>query len=150
MSKRNPIAAACVVACASLWGCTLFEAPQGRGPLPPMDPDRVPPSPYQPDQPYTVEDGVGVRDTFPGAAAMPGVKVAVRDLIVAPAEKPAAVSLPGEALVEVRSGAGTALVGGKEVELKAGQYLSVPVGGVLHVRASGEPVALRAHLFIAE
>jgi hypothetical protein len=95
------------------------------------------------------ENGISSRSTF-AAPALPGFRVEVRDLIVAPVEKPSPVPLSGGGLVEFRTGAGLALLGEKEWEIKAGAFVSVPEGTTLRVRASGEPVAMRAYLFTAE
>jgi hypothetical protein len=56
------------------------------------------------------------------------VEVELWDLLVGPGKKTGLVSLPGAAVLDVRSGGGAVAVGGKTVELRMGATLAIDEG----------------------
>jgi len=119
---------------------------QDTGPLPrPANPRESDYRPSIPFQPGPVE-GVATRTVFSTDSGR-GYSVDVTDIAVRPGT---AVSVPfaGPAMVEVRHGGGTAIAGGRNVELRSGTILTVGEGEALTVTAQ-EPTTLRAYVYRA-
>ncbi len=78
----------------------------------------------------------------------PGMRVQVRDFLVAPGQRTDNVSFHGAAVVEVRSGAGSVIVGEKRQELVPGRTFSISEGQSLTLEnKTALPIALRVYLF---
>jgi mannose-6-phosphate isomerase-like protein (cupin superfamily) len=70
--------------------------------------------------------------------------IEVLDMIVAPANE-VSIPLQGAAVLEVRTGTGTATIGQRAQEIGTGSTFSVAEGEPLKIAAKGEgPLALRA------
>lgn len=84
-------------------------------------------------------------------AGPPGTQLELRDLFVAPGTKVENVSLPGPAVLQVVSGEGSAIVGGKSQELTMGTALTLPQDTSCALESRGVmPLVLRAHIVIPQ
>jgi hypothetical protein len=120
------------------------------GPLPPPPPqEQMKLADYQPQQGYTqVSPGLSTRTVFVvEPTAKDPYHVEIQDLIVAPGKEAVSVPLQGAAVLEVRTGSGTATVGQKSQELGGGSTFSVAEGEPLTLAAKGDgPLNLRAYV----
>ena len=93
--------------------------------LPEVAPNDTAFSGYQPAKPYTVTDNTILARTVFQAAAAPGTNMEVRDWKLPPGKQTTPVTLPGAALIEVRSGTGVLQAGNQRQELQLGAIVAV-------------------------
>src|SRR5829696_170715 len=138
-------------AALALVGCQVSCQSPGGGtaPLPPPPPpEQMKVSDYQPQKGFTqVSPGLVARSVF---VVEPTTKdpyhVEVLDMIVTPANE-VSIPLQGAAIVEVRTGTGTATIGQRAQEIGTGSTFSIAEGEPLKIAAKGEaPLALRAYV----
>lgn len=122
--------------------CTTQQrtAPLGRAPENARESDYRPEIPFQPGP----VEGVATRVVYRADSGR-GYSVEVTDVAVGPGA-PVNVPFAGPAVVEVRHGGGTAVTGGRSLELRLGTTLSVAEGETLTVTAR-EPTTLRAYVY---
>ena len=136
--------------CALLVFCLLApacqrEAPQGKGPLPPVD-NRLPARDSIPNRFDEIAPGVFSRAVYhTPPSSRPSVEV--RDIEVAAGKAAAGLTFPGAAVIEVRSGKGAARLGSKSQELQAGGTFGISEGDSLQLanREAG-PLSLRVYV----
>jgi len=119
------------------------------GPLPPPSPEQMKVSDYEPQKPFVqVSPGLATRSVFVvEPTAKDPYHVDVQDILVAPGKEAVSVPLQGAAIVEVRTGTGTATIGQKSQELGTGATFSVAEGEALKIAAKGDgPITLRAYV----
>ena len=124
-------------------GCrTAFEE-GGKHGLPPAPPGTTDFSDYEPIHPYLPSgNGVAARSMYT-TASQEGYGVEIRDFLVALTYPDADLGLSGAAVLEVRRGAGEAVVGEQRIELRPGVVFTADAGQSLRITARGEPLALR-------
>jgi hypothetical protein len=138
-----------------LWssGCKQWtqRGAKGIGLLQKAAPDEKNFSTYQPQNPYSqLGSGIMTRTLYE-TAAMNGLRVEVRDLLVGPQQRTGRVTLPGSAVCEVRSGSGVLTAGGKGREFQVGAAFLLSDSESFAIENTSEiPVTLRAYLFRAE
>lgn len=132
-----------VLLATSAAGC---QSRPGVGPLPGPPAGDVTFSKSQPANPFTsITPGLFARTVY-SADSGAGYRVEVRDLLVGPGQK-ASGSLPGAAVLEIRSGAGTMTVAGRTQELRTGSTLSLPDGQAFAIQNTGAgALTIRVHL----
>jgi len=141
-SVRMLLACGIVVLTAALvTGCER----EGRTLLPDPPKDRPGLSSYEPASPYRqLGPGVLSRKVFDAAGAVADPAVEVLDLLVAPGQRAADVSLPGGAVFEVRAGNGVLTTSGMKEDLKTGSMFVVSQGARFTVENTGDvPVTMR-------
>ena len=80
-----------------------------------------------------------------------GTRIEVDDLLVGPHQHVKQLQLPGPALLEVNSGAGTLRVNGQEQRLQTGSTVSVDSQAALDLdNAATDPLAIRAFVMKSE
>lgn len=123
----------------------------GTGSLPKPPASEVTPSDYRPEQAYVaLAPGLLTRTVF-GADSGAGYRVEVRDLLVAPRQRTSPASLPGAAVLEVRSGAGTVTAGGKALQIRVGTTFALQEGETISIVNEGEmPITIRAHVLVGQ
>lgn len=128
---------------ASAAGC---QSRPGIGPLPGPPAGEINFSKSQPANPFTsVAPGLLARTVY-SADSGAGYRVDVRDLLVGPGQK-ASASLPGAAVIEIRSGAGVMTMAGQSRELRTGSTLSLPEGQAFAIEnTGGGALTIRVHL----
>lgn len=140
-----------VVLAGALGSCSkLHEAPEGGGPLPPPPPGPLPMAGEAPALPFDDQlgDGAYARDVF-GAAGPPGTEVAIRDLLIGPRAEGRLPGAPGPVVIDVHSGSGSAIAGGRTLELSVERPVSLPAGTSASLTNSGEtPLSARLYYVI--
>ena len=135
------------VAVASQMAC---GGPKATGPLPPPPPqEQLRLSDYQPQKGFVqLSPGLATRSVFVAEpSAKDPYRVDVQDILVAPGKEALSVPLQGAAILEVRTGSGTATIGQKSQELGSGSTFSVAEGEPLKLAAKGDgPITLRAYV----
>lgn len=124
---------------------------KGIGLLPKASPGETKFSSYRPKNPYEkLAPGIATRTLFEASSGK-GYRVEVRDLLVGPGKRTEAVSLPGAAVFEVRSGSGVMTVGGQPRELSLGSTFALSEGETFSIEnKSTDAIAMRVHVFHAE
>ncbi len=137
----------------SITGCKNWSqrGAKGIGLLPKASPGETKFSSYRPENPYgKLASGIATRTLFVASSAT-GYRVEVRDLLVGPGKSTEAVSLPGAAIFEVRSGSGVMTVGGKQRELRLGSTFALSEGESFSIENKGtDAIAMRVHLLGAQ
>ena len=129
---------ACLLVCAALAACA-GQALEARGPLPKVEPGQIPFSSYEPEQPFRVaENGVSSRSTF-AAPVLPGFRVEVRDLIVAPVEKPIFFRRRWKNLVFDQSFFSSFSPSGESSKVNAAWHVATTDGGCDVEKRNGRP-----------
>jgi hypothetical protein len=158
--RRRVAGLACVLAAFGVLGgaCPRREPPPPQPPPLPANgpegtPSLAPPTPSSQrmvgGEPrgalHAIAPNLLARTRFVADRAGP-LAVEIWDLTLAPGKAVEKTRLPGGAVIEVRSGAGTALIGGRRSELRIGATLTVDDGADLSLSASGadQPLILRA------
>ena len=105
----------------------------------------------EPSMPFSkLAVGLATRTIFRASDGV-GTQVEVRDLLTGPQQKTESTSLPGAAVLEIRSGAGTIQIGDKQQELSLGSTLTVPERAAFTIENKSDvPMTVRAFLFRAE
>lgn len=129
---------------AAVIGC---QSRAGVGPLPGPEAGPITFSRTQPANAFTsLAPGILTRTVY-SAGSGAGYRVEVRDLLVGPGQKASAVSLPGGAVIEVRSGQGVITVAGQRRELRIGATLTLSQDQAFDVEnTGGGGLAIRVHL----
>jgi hypothetical protein len=105
----------------------------------------VPPLPYAQQEP-----GLLARKRYEDSGPS-GTRIEVDDLLVGPHQHVNQLHLPGSALLEVNSGAGTLRINGQEQRLQTGATVAVDNPAALDLdNAAPEPLAIRAYVMRAE
>ena len=134
-------------------GCKQWSqrGAKGVGVLPKAAPGEQHFSSYQPKTPYTqLASGLLTRTLYE-APSGEGYRVEVRELLVGPGQHTDRVTLPGAAILEVRSGSGILTVSDKPQELRLGATFSLAEAEAFAIENTAEvPLALRVHLVQAE
>lgn len=141
----------CSVSIAGCEGWTQRGA-KGTELLPKASPGERNFSSYQPKNPYEqLAAGIMTRTLFEASSGT-GYRVVVDDLLVGPGKHSESVSLPGMAVLEVRSGNGLITIGrGKPRDLKLGSTFTLPEGESFAIDNKAEDaIAIRVHVFKAE
>lgn len=150
---RSRIPAAILATAAIQLGCQAVTGTRGDGtaPLPKPPAGELMPSDYQPEQPYVAQaQGLLMRTVF-SADSGAGYRVEVRDLLVGPRQRTARGSLPGAAVLEVRSGAGAVNAGGRPLSVRVGTTFALAEGETISVVNDGEmPIAIRAYVLVGQ
>jgi hypothetical protein len=134
-------------------GCESWFQHGGKGmgtlPQTPVSEDKF--SKTEPAKPFSkFVDGLATRTLFQTSDET-GTQVEVRDLLIGPRQKTESASLPGGAVLEIRSGDGTIQIGEKQQELKPGATLSVPERAAVTIENKSDiPMTIRAFLFKVE
>jgi hypothetical protein len=118
--------------------------------LPPLSTDEKSFASYQPEKSYTaLGTSLLGRTVFEGDGP-PGYQIGVRDWKVSPGKHTGAMTLPGAAFFEVRSGEGSLSTGGQMTDLKLGSTFSISQGQQFELSSSeGLPLSLRLYLVTA-
>jgi hypothetical protein len=107
-------------------------------------------SDYQPEIPYSEEIPGCLTRTVYEADSGEGYRILIRDLLVGPGKSAAGISLPGAAVLEVRSGSGSLVLGGETVKLATGSTVEVAAGQPIDLEnASQIALTIRAFILIA-
>lgn len=119
---------------------------------PAPSPSQRPPTPpaalssYSPQQPYKqFVSGLLAQTVYVAATSGP-YAVEVWDLTVGPGKRSEAATLPGAAIIEIRSGAGTVTVAGRSREVRIGATFSIGEGESFTIanRSPEEALMIRA------
>jgi len=131
-----------------LFACQRGERKEKTELLHEAGPDERHFSPYEPANPYA-EAGKGLlARTIFETEGPPGVRIEVRDFLVAPGQTTEHVSFPGASIIAVRSGAGLLVAGEKRQEVASGRTLLVSEGESFVIENKGVlPIGLRVYLF---
>ncbi|HTC32885.1 MAG TPA: hypothetical protein VK724_05920 [Bryobacteraceae bacterium] len=97
-------------------------------------------SAYQPTNAYAASaNGLLERTVFQADTA-PGTHIDVRDWKLPPGKQTSAITLPGAAFIEVRSGSGTLMSGAQTQQLPLGAFVSVSQDQSFTITNSGQLV----------
>jgi mannose-6-phosphate isomerase-like protein (cupin superfamily) len=139
------------IVCAS--GCESWfqHGGKGVGTLPQTPVSEANFSKTEPAKPFSkFADGLATRTLFQASDGA-GTQVEVRDLLIGPGQKTESTSLPGAAVLEIRSGGGTIQIGEKQQELTSGATLSVPEKAAFTIENKSDvPMTIRVFLFKVE
>lgn len=137
-------------------GCS-GQVERGVALLPEPKPGQVEFSPYKSQNPLTAEGqdlqggNVLLSRTIYQAKSGVDYRIEVRDLLVGPEKSTSVLSLPGPAVLEVRSGNAVITIGSRTSELRPGRVLELPETVNFSISSgAGQPVTMRAYIFIAE
>ena len=105
----------------------------------------------QPENPYKqLAPGLLTRTLFIAPSGS-GFRVEIRDFLVGPRQRTSDVSLPGPAILEVRSGSGFVTVAGYSQKVQIGSTFALPEGAAFAIdNGSDLPLTIRGDIFIAE
>jgi hypothetical protein len=139
------------ILCAS--GCDSWfqHGRKGVGALPQTPVSEANFSKTEPAMPFSkFADGLATRTLFQASDGV-GTQVEVRDLLIGPRQKTERTSLPGAAVLEIRSGGGTIQIGDRQQELPLGSTLTVPEKAAFTIENKSDlPMTIRGFLFRAE
>jgi hypothetical protein len=121
------------------------EAPQGGGPLPPVD-SSLKAYDSVPHRFEEIAPGVFSRVVYRTAASV-SPSIEVRDVELAPNKTAGALTFPGAAVIEVRSGKGSLRLASKSQDVQAGGTFGLSQGDSLQAtNKSSQPLSLRVYL----
>lgn len=121
-------------------GTRLLAAPSGEAAF----------ADYQPESPYAEEVPGCLTRTVYEADSGEGYRIVIRDLLVGPGKSAAGVALAGAAVLEVRSGSGSMVLGGETHELATGSTVEVAAGQPIDLEnGSQNALTIRAFILIA-
>jgi hypothetical protein len=132
------------------FGCQRGVHQEKTNLLPETGPNERNVSSFKRANPYT-EAGKGllVRTIFQTDGPQ-GTRIRIQDFLVAPGQTTVNVSLPGAAVVEVRSGNGSIVVRERREEITSGRTVSISEGESFAIENNTPlPIALRVYLFSA-
>lgn len=158
MRRASPLVLVPILSCVFL--CVLCESgceswlqhgKKGTGALPQTPVNEANFSKTEPAMPFSkFANGLATRTLFQVSDGA-GTQVEVRDLLIGPRQKTESTSLPGAAVLEIRSGEGTIRIDERLLELTPGSTHSVPEKAAFVIENKSDlPMTIRAFLFRAE
>lgn len=149
MQAARPLV--CVILLLSIASCSRRPTDQRMDVktalLPEVAPDNKAFSDYQPAKPYAATDNGVLARTIFQAAGVAGTRIEVRDWTLPPGKQTTPITLPGAALIEVRSGSGTVRVADQRRELQLGAIVPVSQDQSFAIANSGQlTLAMRVYV----
>lgn len=145
------IAIGCLIISGWLAGCASRpkdeRVNQTTPALPPVSTDAKSFASYQPAKSYAaIGTSLLGRTVFEGDGP-PGYRIEVRDWKVSAGKQTGAITVPGAAFFEVRSGEGSLSTVGQKTDLKPGSTFSISQGQQFELTSNGSlPLSLRLYL----